>query len=276
MDHTAIKRIEELAAAGNDITDKHALYIPAAVVPSGCDVKSLEHLMERPAHQRLCYDTERLEDFCTYVKEESLSEGNTAVFVAPDGSGAEGIIDCGMHDTPLWGHHRAQLAMKRSPEYAGLLNACARDLDQRSLVDWLEDWSPIIQPMMDDETGLTVAQAIQKIRKVDINAQAKKSSEVGNFSEGRSTFEKIEAQCGEGTPPALFEITCQPYPHTRMRNIRARLSLKTGAGAPMFRLRIIAEEALKKEIAEEIELEIKTRLSGSGVRLFVGSAEKKG
>lgn len=275
MDKTAIQRIEELAASATarDLTQEH---VPALVVPSGCDIKSIEHLMERPAHQRLRYDTERLEDFCAYVKEEALSEGNTVVFVAPDGSGAEGIIDCGMHDTPLWGYHRAQLAMKRSPEYDGLLNACARDLDQRSLVDWLEDWSPIIQPMMDDETGLTVAQAIQKIRKVDINAQAKKSSEVGNFSEGRSTFEQIEAKCGEGTPPALFGITCQPYPHTRMRNIRARLSLKTGAGAPMFRLRIIAEEALKKEIAEEIELVIKTRLSSSDVRLFVGGVKKQG
>jgi uncharacterized protein YfdQ (DUF2303 family) len=274
MDHTAIKRIEELAAANScDLTEQH---IPAIVTPSGCDIKSLEHLMERPAHQRVHYTTERLEDFCVYVKEESLSEGNTAVFVAPDGSGAEGIIDFGMHDTPLWGHHKAALAMHHSPEYAGLLAACARDLDQRALVDWLEDWSHTVQPLMNDETALSIPQAIQMIRKVDLKATANKTSDIGNFAEGRSTMEQIEAKCGDGAPPAVFGVTCQPYPHTRTRTIRARLSLKTSAGAPMFRLRIIGKEALEKEIAEEVELEIKTRLDGSDVRLFVGSVTKKG
>lgn len=276
MDHTAIKRIEELAAAQQrELTDA-GIYIPATVLPGGCQVHSLEHLMEHPAHQRVHYTTERLEDFCTYVKDEALSEGNTAVFVAPNGSGAEGIIDFGMHDTPLWGHHKAALAMRHSPEYAGLLAACTRDLDQRSLVDWLEDWSHTVQPLMNDETAISIPQAIQMIRKVDLKAMANKTSEVGDFSEGRSTMEQIEAKCGDGTPPAVFVITCQPYPHTRSRAIRARLSLKTGTGAPMFRLRIIGKDAIEKEIAEEVELEIKTRLASSDVRLFVGSVDKKG
>lgn len=273
MDSTAIQRIEELTAARH--MGEMPTFIGAIALPSGMKVESLEHLQESPSHQRAVYTTERLEDFCNYIKEEALAEG-TVVFVKPDGSGAEGIIDFGTHDTPLWGHHRAQLTMKHSPEYAALLKACAMDLDQRALIDWLEDWQHVVIPENTDGTHLPVAQAIQKIRKVDIKAIANQTSEVGDFSAGRTAMESIEAKAGDGTPPALFALNCQVYPCTGLRSVKARLSLKTGGDKPSFRLRIIGKEALEKEIAEEIDLEINTRLNGTDVRTFVGSVAKKG
>lgn len=272
MDNTAIERIEQLAvaAASADLTQEA---VPALVIPVGCEIKSIEHLLATPAFQRATYTTERLEDFCRYVDQEALAERMTAVFVKPDGSGATGFIDYGTHDRPLWGRHQAQLTMRHTPEYAALLAACGRDLDQRGLIDWLEDWAHIVMPFADDENAISVARAIQLIRRTDIKASATKTSQVGNFSNQGTTIEQIEAKSGEADPPALFAVTCQVYPCTRSRDVSARLSLKTAGDKPTFRLRIIGQEALNKEVAEEIDLEISARLKDK-VRTFVGTVVK--
>lgn len=269
MDKTAIQRIEELAAHG-PITGRHT---PAVVLPSGCGIHSLEHLLEFPLFQRVAYTTERLEDFCRYVSAESLTEQMSAVFIRPDGSGATGIIDFGDHGQPLWGHHTAELTMCMTPEFAALNAACKRDLSQRDLIDWLEDWQHIVTPFDEADQSMTTARAIQLIQRIDIKAIANKTSQVGNFSSEQSTLGRIEAKSGETTPPALFGVTCQVYPCTRSRDVRARLTLKTSGDKPAFRLRIIGEDALRKEVADEIDLEIKTRL-GDKARTFVGAAKK--
>lgn len=275
MDQTAIKRIEELAVsamATSLINEGADMKTPAVAVPAGVEVKSLEHLLEAPVHQRATYTTERLEDFCNYVSEEHLTESNSAVFVLPDGSGAEGIIDYGTHNDPLWGHHRAKLTMKYTPEFAALLAACARDLSQRDLIDFIEDWQHVLTPF-DGETATSVATALQKIQRIDIKASATQTNTVGDMKHQRTAFEEIEAKSADGAPPSAFAMTCQVYPCTRSRDVRARLSLKTGGDKPTFRLRIIGEDALRKEVAEEIDFEIRGRL-GKDVRTFVGSVKK--
>lgn len=271
MDQSAIKRIEELAAvsATRDMTQEH---VPAIVAPIGCDIKTIEHLMQQPSDQRAIYSTERLEDFCNYVSEERLTDNNSSVFILPDGSGAEGIIDYGTHNNPLWGHHRAKLAMKHTPEFAALLSACARDLSQRDLIDFIEDWQHVLTPF-DGETATSVATAIQKIQRIDITAKATQTNTVGDMKHQRTAFEEIEAKSADGAPPSAFAMTCQVYPCTRSRDVRARLSLKTGGDKPSFRLRIIGEDALRKDVAKEIDLEIRMRL-GNDVRTFVGAVKK--
>lgn len=275
MDQSAIKRIEELAIAtmANDLIIAYDDFaIPSIAVPAGVEIKSLEHLLETPKHQRATYTTERLEDFCGYISQEQLTENNTAVFVLPDGSGAEGIIDYGTHEAPLWGHHRARLTMKHTPEFAALLAASARDLSQRDLIDFLEDWQHVVTPF-DGDTATALSTAIQKIQRIDVTAKATQTNTVGDMKHSRTAFEEIEAKSADGAPPSAFAMTCQVYPCTRSRDVRARLSLKTGGDKPTFRLRIIGEDALRKDVAEEIDLEIRARL-GKDVRTFVGSVKK--
>lgn len=261
MDRTAIERIEQLAAQGPLNTD-----IRACVVPSGSEIKSLEHLMDVPTRMRRTYKTERLEDFCRYMRDEAIDA--TAVFVLPDGSGAEGVIDYGSHESPSWGDHKAVLRMKHTPEFAALQTACAKQLSQRDLTDWIEDWAHIITPVI-NEKDETVGKAIQSIRRVEIKATASRDHTEGDFKASRTSLEQIEAASKDGQLPELIKVRCQVYPCTDTRNISARLSLLTGADKPTFRLRIMGLDALMKAVAEEIESEIADRLQG--VRTFIGS-----
>jgi len=268
MDQDAIQQLMELSTAA---TVKPDTDVPTAIMPGNCKVVSLEQYQETPSHMAARFTTERLEDFAAYVNEEAPAEGDTAVFVDPDGSGAQAIIDQGSHQTPLWGRHTATLAMVKTPEFRALDQATNGPMSQRQLTDWLEDWAPIITPMIGEE-ALSIAKAITAIRRIDIKASVDKTREEGDFSASRSSLEKVEARSGAGRLPELFDVQCRVYPCTASRNIRARLTLKTGGDEPRFNLRIIGLDNLMREVAEEIELELKQRVStpATDIRFFVG------
>lgn len=261
-----IERLEQLIAASQRLPE--SVEIPAVVLPEGAKVQSLEHLFSAPFHMAHTYRTERLADFCQYVDEESADDRDEAAcFVAPDGSGATAIMDYGTHSAPRWGKHRAVLSMCHTSEFAALLKATQQPLKQRDMIDLLEDWEHILTPFQGG-SGTTIARAVAAIRRVDIKQQKNTTHETADWSAARSSMEKIEAASGDQAMPDYFQAACRVYPHTQQRTIDLRLSLLTGDDTPRLRLRILGLEALMHEVAEEIELELRTRLQG--IRVYVG------
>lgn len=260
------ERLEQIISAAYGLPD--SIEIPAIVLPEGAQIESLEHLLSAPYHMRRTYKTDRLEDFCRYVLDQTTdNKEEAAVFVASNGSGAKAIIDYGTHLAPRWGNHVGQLNMQHTVEFAALLQATNTRLNQRQLTDLLEDWAHIITPMR-DQTSITISQAIAAIRKIDIKQLKNTSHETADFAATRSSMEQIEAASSGVSLPGSFMVRCQVYPHTAARDIQFRLSLLTGDDTPQLRLRIVGQDKLMTEIAEEIELEIATRLEG--IRIFVG------
>lgn len=268
MNEETLKRIESWVAAATERLPPTT--IPSLVLPADAEVKSLESLMGRPARMRQTFRTERIADFIQYVKAEH-QDGETAVFVEPNGGGALAVIDFGTHEQPLWGSHKAKLDLNHTPAFKALKEMCAAPRSacrQRSLTDWLEDWSNIITPMRDGQV-LSVAQAVAAIRRVDLKKIGEASFEEGDFSSKRSAMESVEAESGAGKLPGSFEVECRVYEGTETRQIPVRLSLITSGEEPAFSLRIQGEEAIMENVAEEVELAIATKLSQA--RVYVGS-----
>lgn len=273
MEAETLKRIEELSNDACIRADSFAdALIPAVVMPSGRKVESLEHLLPAPVFQRASYTTERLEDFCRYVGAEANDA--TAVFVEPDGSGAQGIIDFGAHNTPAWKRHKANLQMKHTAEFAACLAIHGKPMSQRNIIEWLEDWAHVASGVNANSEALTVPRMISALRRIDIKAKREVGNEEQNFGAKRTAMEEVEATSGDVAMPDIIKIACQIYPCTRQREITLRLSLLTGEDKPTLKARIIGLETINKEVAEEIELEIATRLDGKA-RVFVGSVSEK-
>lgn len=267
MDATGIKRIEELAAGAAPRLDSH---IPAQVLPGDSSVQSLEHLQEVPARMRSTFKTERIRDFVAYLKENAGVAA--AVFVAPDGGGALGVIDYGNQDAPRWGDHKAKLGMKRTPEFAAVERICEEALSQRDVIDWIEDWRDIIQPAVEsggEATEVPIARALAAIRKINLKEAIDTGHEEGDFRNRRTAMEEIEASSGGDAIPGLYKVSCRPYPETITRTVYLRLAVMTSGREPKLRFRIIGHEALKQSVAEEIELDLTARLTG--IRVFIGS-----
>lgn len=274
MEAEAIKRIEELSANSCvSAEDLAGIAIPAALMPEGRKVESLEHLLPAPVFQRVNYTTERLEDFCRYVGAEAIEDA-TAVFVKPDGSGAQGIIDFGAHTTPSWKRHKANLQMKHTAEFAACLSIHGKSMTQRQIIEWLEDWAHIASGVNANGEPLTVPKMISALRRIDIKAKREATNEEQNFGAKRTAMEEVEATSGDGAMPDIIKIACQVYPCTRQREVTLRLSLLTGDDKPTLKARIIGLETINKDVAEEIELEIATRLQDKA-RVFVGSVSDK-
>ncbi len=269
MDSSAIKRIEELADRELPETD-----VPAVIVPEGCKVESLEQFFDRPKAMRQEFRTERLQDFLTYVEKEAHAD-DSAVFVRPDGDGATAVIDFGRQVNPLWGRHRASLSLRKTPEFQTLVDVCDTHLSQRGLTDWLEDWHHILTPRFkngEESEAMPISKAIAAIRRVKIEASASSTHEHGNFNASQSSMEQVEARSGAGDLPSEFLVHCPVYPETAPRGITVRMQLLTGDDKPRFRLRIMRQEQLMKDVSQEIEQTIAERLSQ--VRVFVGDLSK--
>jgi uncharacterized protein YfdQ (DUF2303 family) len=271
MNDEAIKRIEQLVAAGAELP---ATDVPVAVLPNGTMVQSLEKFLERPRQMRRTFKTDRLTDFLTYATEECSTDAS-AVFVQSDGSGAKAVIDYGRHDAPQWGQHQAVLNMQHTPEFAALLDACAAPLSQRELTDWLEDWADIIQSHEGsglEQKEITNSVAVQRIRGVEIKSKSTRTHSDEDFKASVSGMDAIEASAkGSGSLPSLFAVTCSIYPDTEPRTVRARLSLRTGDEKPSFRMRILSHDALMLAVAREVEKRIREEMGG--VRVFIGGTD---
>lgn len=275
MDSKAIERIEQLAAAAQ--TMHPDTEIPAAILPAGATVESLEHLLSTPLQMRMRYNTSRISDFCRYIAAEAAAEPqDAAVFIDPAGGAATGIMDYGTHQAPRWGKHRAQLLMQHTPEFEALLDASQQAHSQRSLIDWLEDWHHIITPFRGDE-DIALARAISAIRRIDIKQAKSATHETTDWSASRSSMEEIEAKGATDALPDGFRVTCQLYPQTLARTAHVRLSLLTSDDSPRLRLRIVGLEQLRQDVADEIEELIATQLSAAGradIRRYTGQVSR--
>ncbi|MEQ9131133.1 MAG: DUF2303 family protein [Salinisphaeraceae bacterium] len=272
MDQSAIQRIQELSAAAAELPSTH---VPAKVLPGDSHIHSLEEYLAAPLFMRQTFKTHRVDDFVRYVNVEAVPE-ETGLFISPDGDKATAIIDYGVHKTPKWGHHRAKLALQPTPAYEALLALCAEPVTQRGLIDWLEDWRDAIAPIMADDDGneeiISLSKAIAKLRRINIKAKVESGHEEGNFRGSRTTMEEVEATSVDGDPPAYFDLSSALYEDTQVRDIRSRLALLSGAEKPMFQLRIMGHDYLKKAVATELEDRIRAGVNpGHGVRIFVGN-----
>ena len=269
---TSIEQVVQLALAAHTSPESDA---PAVVLPEGASLQGLEHLSVEPYRMRATYDTERITDFCAYVKSEGGDR--TVVFVDPRGGGAQAILDYGTSDHPDWAEHQAELSMRHTPEFKALLDAARKKHDQRSLVEFLEDWRPFIQPYAmneddpDNASDLAMGTALARIRKIDVKKLLDTGHEDRDWSARKSTLASVEAVSGGDKPPAGFRFVCKPYPECQVRTVDVRLSIRTTSDEPVLMMRIVGETALTYEIAEEIELDITSRLDGQ--RVFVGSAQ---
>ena len=265
----AINRLLELVKAADQ---RPATDTPTIVLPGGCVIANLEKYMAQPASMRCAYKTDRIDDFCQYVAGEAIKE-QTAIFVGSNGAAAEAIIDYGSHAAPRWMNHRASLGLNITPEFAGLMAVCGKDITQRDLIDYMEDWGGLMIAPYDGDKEITLLSAMAAIRNVEISQKASTAHQETNFEIKRAAMEEVGVKSNNGSLPSHFEIKCALYLDPSMRTIITRLSMLTGNDKPKFRLRIVCLDTLKKDVALEVQGQIKAHFVEKA-RVFIGDIAK--
>lgn len=258
------------AAAEQEIqTSAHRL----AVLPESVKLVNLEQYQAGRDRLRGSLHTHALADFCKHVSAQATAKGAPANgargFIDQDAMAATVIFNLGDQEEPGHGDHTATLKLKPTAAYAALLGINGKQLSQQALAEFLEDWAPHMQAYCADDEPLTIAAAINGIRRMTIKASSQRDSVVSNMSASSSAMDQIEARSQE-TLPTAFTFNTVPFEGLKPAHILLRLSVLTGGEVPALKLRWVGEEAQREEFAREFQGVLNNEVGGL-VPLTIGT-----
>ncbi|QAU22857.1 DUF2303 family protein [Dyella sp. M7H15-1] len=236
----------------------------AVILPQGCEVKSLEHLMVGRSRYRGKLVTSTLADFVSYVKAHAPADA----FVDIDHMAATAFFNLGTSDMSGHGDYTATLKLPPTAAFSALNRIDGQKLTQKDLAEWLEDWHEFLTAEY-AEGDATLARAITAVRKVTVKSITENSTTVTNVSSARSTMEEIEAKSDNGLP-AGFNFVCEPYLGLTPRTFRLVFSVITKDDKPVFAMRWQQREATIEKIAKEFKSVLAEQLGDAAV-LTIGT-----
>lgn len=266
MNATSVQKIADFAVAAEraSFIGKIETVIPA-YVHDGSAV-SLEHLQAGRSRFRGSYKTNTLAEFIVYTKTrvDSQADGNgpASVFVNAEGGAATAFFNLGNASAPGHADDRASLDLRRTAAFTALLEIAGKQLKQKQLAEFLEDWFDVVEPLGSD--NITVTSAIAAIRDITITSKGEQTSVQGDLQASRSALEEIEAKSRRQLPTGFHFITA-PYDGFTQRPFNLRLAVLPQDKEPLLTLRIVGLSDVFEKIGQEFESELRNRLTGVNV-----------
>ncbi|WP_313668786.1 DUF2303 family protein [Atlantibacter sp.] len=267
LDASAIEKIRELTLfqlleeklAGADC--------PAAAVPAGVNVQTLEHLSLQRFRFRGKMQTSSIEDFVTYST--GYADDGTRCFINADDMLAIAVFNLGTLANPGHADNTARLTLKKTAPFSALLDVNGDRHSQKELAEWLEDWSEYLTGFDADGQVIDAKKSAAAVRKITIESIQKADFEDNDFSGKRSLMESVEAKT-QDIMPVAFEFKCVPFEGLAERRFKLRLSI-LGGDRPILVLRIVQLEAQQEEMATEFRDLLVDKFKDSQVKTFIGT-----
>lgn len=257
----AIDRLQELILSASNEPCLNGLATPTAIIPNNARLVSLERFQDAPRRRRATVEFTELAAFVEYVKAEATEQA--AIFFHAASATVTAFFDYSNAATAYaagWCDHRAILTLQRTPELEAALELCQSRRTQQEVIDWLEDWGQVIQPISARGDPLTPSAAITQLRRLEVNATKTKIVEVGDFQSSRSALDSVEAAVGDQQPPASFVLSAPFYRGTGAVELPLRLSVVFKDNAAAIKLRPIGFEALRQVVLNELRDALRTEL----------------
>jgi uncharacterized protein YfdQ (DUF2303 family) len=270
MDESAIQLIQTTALSAAGAIDGR---LPPHMValPQTFKLVDLEQFLEHRTRYRGQFATASLADFATYVKAKSPAPGTAEGFVDADRLSAKVFFNLReAENLPGHGDWNATLALRPTAAYTALCGIEGKQLTQRQLIDWLEDWNPNIVMVIDDAgASMSLSAAVQAFRKLTIAARKDSTHTQGDRSAARTAMEEIEAKA-QGAFPDRIRFACVPYLGLSDRTFELRVGVLTDHDDPRIVLRSVQKEAQVEAIAQEFKTVLEREI-GSSASLTVGA-----
>lgn len=238
---------------------------PFAAVPPGYTLESLEAFRPIADHFKETYQTSDIESFAEYCTEYMVDR----VFIKAESMSADVVFDSGTPEVPLHRRHKAKLVLKRTPLYnAVTLMDARREISQRDLADWMQDWRNEIMPVGDNGDAIEIKRAIQAIRNFSVQATKKSDHVEENLKASRSAFASIEATNNSNLPDI---IVAKGEPYLGLPAIDMTLRVKYLLDdPPQFRLTLVRPDVLEQEIAKSFVDKLQQAFDAVKPRYYMG------
>ena len=258
MDNTAINLIQQTAIDANGLRIPRELGSKLAVIPKDYHLHSLEQCHPERFRFRGVFATAQLADFVEYVKKNTGGQG----FITANANELESTVffNLGSTDNPGHADWLARLHMEKTPAFEAITNTNGAAFSQRQIIDFIEDWSHLFRGWREggdggESSGIKVTTVISALRKIKISEKSEGESKQDNFKTSVSRLDSVEASSEYGLPDILT-FTTEPYLGLQSRTISLRLSILTGGREPALKLRILSEDQLYADIAQEFKAKL--------------------
>lgn len=279
MDESAIRLIQQTAIGDYNGKQERLSGTNTIALPDNFKLHNLEPFKPGRARKRGIMHTDSIPDFVSYVRtqaRESGENGSPEGFINAESMSATAIFNVGINEEGLWGHadHRAVLELKPTAAYRALKAVDGKKLEQRDLLDWLEDWAPSLQAYgSNPDEHKSMAEAIAAVRQVTIKSTRESETTQEDFRGTRATLEDVEAKSRVGLPGG-FLFTCEPYLGLPQQVYRLRLGVLTGDDKPKLVLRIVRFEAEQESTVKAFK-ELLIREVDDAAVLTIGTFDPK-
>jgi uncharacterized protein YfdQ (DUF2303 family) len=249
MDSTAIEKIREdvTTKAMQEALDHSGVSRPLIAAPSEFKVHDLEKFMPGRSRYRGAMRTNSPDDYVRYCTKHYTLDAKC--FVDPENMFAQSFFNLGSETNPGHADFTAGLKLDKTAEYRALSHINGDRMTQKSLAEWFEDWSDMIQPFNGEGEIIDVKKAISAVRRITIESHRKDDYEEQAFKSNRSALESVEARSDNGMPSG-FMFTCVPYNGLAERSFECRISIIAG-DTPKLSARIKRLDAVIEDIGKE-------------------------
>ncbi len=244
-------------------------FIPQLAVPGGISMEDAEHLQPGRSRFRGKYSTSALAEFNAYTKarHEAVANtgsssglvagaGSTSVFVNADNGSAAAFFNLGGPLNPGHADDIAVLSLKHTAAYAALIGINGKQLKQRQLAEFLEDWFDIVTPIYPESSAEasapSVSAAIAAVRDITIAVKGEQNSVQGDLNASRSALEEVEARSKKQLPSGFY-FAASPYDGFLSRTFNLRLAVLPQEKDPLLTLRIVGLADVAEKIGKEFE-----------------------
>lgn len=251
------------AAVGAELAQPSYETINANVIAINKNINlvDMEQFEDGKRRKTGSYRTCSVADFARFVKDESQPE-NCKIFVKDLQMIAIAYLNYGV-DGYKQGKldYTARVDLRKTPIFDKLSDIHDRLMSQSDFIDFLTDYAPILEADDAEGKALSMGQAINQLRNVNIDETKNSTNEVQNFGETRSTFEKVQARTASSMPVA-FAVEDSCYQSLPITNVTMRLVIVAKDGKPYFKLLINALDLLQLDRANKFVELINADLAG--------------
>lgn len=275
MDGTAVKAIQDLAVAalcGTMPEGSRAVALPG-------DFAIFDVEKHQPHRQRFrgVYNTESIEDFVKYTTDRKVpttqgyitaTNNHLCAFAyfnlrEEDASSLDGHIVAGHGDD------RAVLALEQTPAFAALTSTDNAKLNQRDIVNFIEDWQDFITSLDAEGNAIEIRKALNALRNVKLEQVSGLASQISDTGYEKTEHEKLEMKGATDSLPVSFVFSGELYAGLAVREIPLRFIIG-GDGTLAFTLRIPRRTVIEESIAAEFKTLLQTQLKDVG-DFYLGS-----
>lgn len=219
--------------------------INVAIIPDGFRSVDMEPYLGRPRRHNITREMATLEGFAEYVAAHTI-KNRTAIYV--DHNAALAILNDidRTEGLPVWGGHKATLALQYTPEWSAWQDASGQFQPQRQFVDFIQDRAGEIE-------APPLADLVQELRNISADSTGKRRDQVGHMSQSseRSGSTVISNNLPEFLDLQLPILKCEP---AELTHLQARLYVKLADDGVQFCAQLVNEQVvIDRRIREFVE-----------------------